>query len=176
MDNRISFPCIPSTSRLVQHCSTSVALHNASGTTVKGILPMKHIWAVILVLVFAIGMVTYTGTASPSLRWVPLITGSILIVAAVLTALGLRFSGFGRWFLGRLWPGQFSAGKQRRVATRLALVLLLAYILWGTGTLLGSLAGTSASVEHLTSTLTVLGVVGAGGTLWAQAVCISRYQ
>ena len=126
---------------------------------------MKHIWAVIFVLAAAIG-------ASSSLEWVPFITGSILIVAAVLIALGLRFSGFGRWFLGRLWPGQFSDGKQKRVATSLVLVLLLAYVLWGIGTLLGSLPGSSSLVEHIKSRLTVLGLLGPCGILWAQAVVV----
>src|SRR5689334_9918720 len=102
---------------------------------------MKHIWAIVFILA-AIG-------ASSSLQWAPLITGSALIVAAVLVGLSLRFSGFGRWFLGRLWPGQFSEVKQKRVATSLALVLLLAYILWGTGTLLGSLGHTSALAEQI---------------------------
>lgn len=127
---------------------------------------MKRIWAIVFVLAAAIG-------ASSPLQWVPLITGSTLIVAAVLIGLSLRFSGFGRWFLGRLWPGQFSDGKQKRVATSLVLVLLLAYVLWGIGTLLGSLPGSSSRVEHIKSLLTVLGLLGSCGILWAQAVLVS---
>ena len=96
----------------------------------------------------------------------------MLIVAAVLIGLSLRFSGFGRWFLGRLWPGQFSDGKQKRVATSLALVLLLTYVLWGIGTLLGSLTRSSPFVEHIESTMTTLGLLGACGILWAQAVWV----
>jgi hypothetical protein len=131
----------------------------------KGTSPMKHIWAIVFVLAAAIG-------ASSPLEWVPLITGSTLIVAAVLIWLSLRFSGFGRWFLGRLWPGQFSDGKQKRVATSLALVLLLAYVLWGIGTLLGSLPGSSSLVEHTKNMLTVIGLLGSCGILWAQAVLV----
>ena len=87
---------------------------------------------------------------------------------------GLRFSGFGRWFLGRLWPGQFADGKQKRLATNLALVLLLAYVGWGMGTLLGSLTRASALVEQIESTLTVLGMLGACGIVWAQVVLARR--
>jgi hypothetical protein len=126
---------------------------------------MKHIWAIVFVLAAAIG-------ASSPLEWVPLITGSILIVAAVLIGLSLRFSGFGRWFLGSLWPGQFSAGKQKRVATSLILVLLLAYVFWGIGMVLGSLPGSSSLVEHIKSRVTVLGLLGSCGILWAQAVVV----
>jgi hypothetical protein len=128
---------------------------------------MKHIWAIIFVLAATIG-------ASSPLQGVPLITGSILIVAAVLIGLSLRFSGFGRWFLGRLWPGQFSDGKQKRVTTSLLLVLLLAYVLWGIGALLGSLPSSSSLVEHIKSTLTVLGLLGSCSILWAQAVLVRR--
>jgi hypothetical protein len=128
---------------------------------------MKHIWAIIFVFVAAIG-------ASSPLQGVPLITGSTLIVAAVLIGLSLRFSGFGRWFLGRLWPGQFTNRQQKRVATILALVLLLAYVLWGVGTLLGSLGRGSALAGQIESTLTVLGLLGACGMLWAQAVWVRR--
>jgi len=96
----------------------------------------------------------------------------MLIVAAVLIGLSLRFSGFGRWFLGRLWPGQFSDGKQKRVATSLAVVLLLTYVLWGIGTLLGSLTRSSPFVEYIESTMTTLGLLGACGILWAQAVWV----
>ena len=128
---------------------------------------MKHIWAIVFVLAAAIG-------ARSPLQSVPLITGSMLIIAAVLIGLSLRFSGFGRWFLGRLWPGQFSDGKQKRVATSLILVLLLAYVLWGIGTLLGSLPGSSSLVEHIRSTLTVLGLLGSCGILWAQEVLVRR--
>src|SRR5215213_11894649 len=103
---------------------------------------MKHLWAIIFVLAAAIG-------ASSPLQGVPLITGSTLIVAAILIGLSLRFSGFGRWFLGRLWPGQFSDGKQKRVATSLVLVLLLAYAFWGIGTLLGSLPGSSSQGQQI---------------------------
>ena len=123
---------------------------------------MKHIWAIVFVLA-AIG-------ASSPLQGVPLITGGMLILAAVLVGLGLRFSGFGRWFLGRLWPGQFADAKQKRVATILALVLVLAYVAWGTGTLLGSLTRSSPMVEQVESMLTVLGMLGACGIVWAQAV------
>lgn len=126
---------------------------------------MKHIWAIVFVLAAAIG-------ASSPLEGVPFITGSLLIVAAVLTGLSLRFSGFGRWFLGRVWPGQFSDGRQKRVATSLALVLLLAYVLWGVGTLLGSITRSSPLVEQIESTLTVLGLLGACSILWAQAVLV----
>jgi len=128
---------------------------------------MKHIWAIVFVLAAAIG-------ASSPLQWVPVITGSMLIVAAILIGLSLRFSGFGRWFLGRLWPGQFSDGKQKRVATSLVLTLLLAYVLWGIGTLLSSVANSSPLVDQLESTLTVLGLLGTCGMLWAQAVLIRR--
>jgi hypothetical protein len=123
---------------------------------------MKRIWAVIFVLA-AIG-------ANSPLEWVPLITGIALIVAAGLTGLSLRFSGFGRWFLDRLWPGQFANGKQRRMATILVLALLLSYLLWGTGTVLESLAGRSHLMEHIDSTLMVLGLLGAGGILFGQVV------
>jgi hypothetical protein len=133
---------------------------------------MKHISAMLVVLGVAISAGTYQETASPSLLWMPLIAGSILIVAAVLTGLSLQFSGFGRWFLGRLWPGEFSDGKHKRVATSLVLVLLLAYALWGIGMLLGSVPGSSSLVEHIRSTLTILGLLGACGTLWAQAVLV----
>ena len=126
---------------------------------------MKHIWAIVFVLAAAIG-------ASSPLQGVPLITGSTLIIVAVLIGLSLRFSGFGRWFLGRLWPGQFSEGKQKRLATSLALVLLLTYVLWGIGTLLGSLTRSSPFVEHIESTITTLGLHGACGILWAQAVWV----
>jgi len=126
---------------------------------------MKHIWAIVFVLAAAIG-------ASSPLQGVPLITGSVLIVAAVLIGLSLRFSGFGRWFLGRLWPGQFSDGKQRRVATGLVLVLLIAYVLWGIGTLLGGLAGSSSLVEQIKNMMTVLGLLGAIGILSAQTVLV----
>ena len=126
---------------------------------------MKHIWAIVFVLAAAIG-------ASSPLQGVPLITGSVLIVAAVLIGLSLRFSGFGRWFLGRLWPGQFSDGKQRRVATGLVLVLLIAYVLWGIGTLLGGLAGSSSLVEQTKNMMTVLGLLGAIGILSAQTVLV----
>ena len=126
---------------------------------------MKHIWAIVFVLVAAIG-------ANSPLQGVPLITGSVLIVAAVLIGLSLRFSGFGRWFLGRLWPGQFSDGKQRRVATSLVLVLLIAYVLWGMGTLLGGLAGSSSLVEQTKNMMTVLGLLGAIGILSAQTVLV----
>jgi len=126
---------------------------------------MKHIWAIVFVLTAAIG-------ANSPLQGVPLITGSVLIVAAVLIGLSLRFSGFGRWFLGRLWPGQFSDGKQRRVATGLVLVLLIAYVLWGIGTLLGGLAGSSSLVEQIKNMMTVLGLLGAIGILSAQAVLV----
>jgi hypothetical protein len=126
---------------------------------------MKHIWAIVFVLAAAIG-------ANSPLQGVPLITGSVLIVAAVLIGLSLRFSGFGRWFLGRLWPGQFSDGKQRRVATGLVLVLLIAYVLWGIGTLLGGLAGSSSLVEQIKNMMTVLGLLGAIGILSAQAVLV----
>jgi len=126
---------------------------------------MKHIWAIVFVLAAAIG-------ASSPLQGVPLITGSVLIVAAVLIGLSLRFSGFGRWFLGRLWPGQFSDGKQRRVATSLVLVLLIAYVLWGMGTLLGGLAGSSSLVEQIKNIMTVLGLLGAIAILSAQAVLV----
>jgi hypothetical protein len=128
---------------------------------------MKHIWAIVFVLAAAIG-------ASSPLQGLPLITGSLLIVAAVLIGLSLRFSGFGRWFLGRVWPGQFSDGKQKRLATSLALLLLLAYALWGIGTLLGSLTRSSALVEQIESTLAVFGLLGACGILWAQAVLVRR--
>ena len=126
---------------------------------------MKHIWAIVFVLAAAIG-------ANSPLQGVPLITGSVLIVAAVLIGLSLRFSGFGRWFLGRLWPGQFSDGKQRRVATGLVLVLLIAYVLWGIGTLLGGLAGSSSLVEQIKNMMTVLGLLGAIGILSAQTVLV----
>ena len=126
---------------------------------------MKHIWAIVFVLVAAIG-------ANSPLQGVPLITGGVLIVAAVLIGLSLRFSGFGRWFLGRLWPGQFSDGKQRRVATSLVLVLLIAYVLWGIGTLLGGLAGSSSLVEQIKNMMTVLGLLGAIGILSAQTVLV----
>ena len=126
---------------------------------------MKHIWAIVFVLAAAIG-------ASSPLQGVPLTTGSMLIVAAVLIGLSLRFSGFGRWFLGRLWPGQFSDGKQRRVATSLVLVLLIAYVLWGMGTLLGGLAGSSSLVEQIKNIMTVLGLLGAIAILSAQAVLV----
>jgi hypothetical protein len=128
---------------------------------------MKHIWAIIFVLAAANG-------ANSPLQGVPLITGSTLIVAAVLIGLSLRFSGFGRWFLGRLWPGQFSDRKQKRVATTLALVLLLAYVLWGVGTLLGSLGRGSPLAGQIESTLTVFGLLGACGMLWAQAVWVRQ--
>jgi hypothetical protein len=128
---------------------------------------MKHIWAIVFVLAAAIGV-------SSPLEGVSLITGSILIVAGVLTGLSLRFSSFGRWFLGRLWPGQFSEGREKRMATSLVLVLLLAYILWGIGTLLGSLPGNSPLVVQIKSTLTILGLFGACGILWAQAVWVRR--
>src|SRR5215207_4699636 len=124
MDNILSFTCVLWGSKLVINDHRSVV-----SPTVKGTSPMKHIWAIIFVLAAAIG-------ASSPLEWVPLITGSILIVAAVLIGLSLRFSGFGRWFLGRRWPGNFSDGREKRVATTLVLVLLLAYVLWGVGTLL----------------------------------------
>ena len=126
---------------------------------------MKYIWAIVFVLAAAIG-------ANSPLQGVPLITGSVLIVAAVLIGLSLRFSGFGRWFLGRLWPGQFSDGKQRRVATGLVLVLLIAYVLWGIGTLLGGLAGSSSLVEQTKNMMTVLGRLGAIGILSAQTVLV----
>ena len=126
---------------------------------------MKHIWAIVFVLVAAIG-------ANSPLQGVPLITGGVLIVAAVLIGLSLRFSGFGRWFLGRLWPGQFSDGKQRRVATSLVLVLLIAYVLWGMGTLLGGLAGSSSLVDQIKNMMTVLGLLGAIAILSAQAVLV----
>jgi len=126
---------------------------------------MKHIWAIVFVLAAAIG-------ANSPLQGVPLITGSVLIVAAVLIGLSLRFSGFGRWFLGRLWPGQFSDGKQRRVATGLVLVLLIACVLWGIGTLLGGLAGSSSLVEQTKNMMTVLGLLGAIGILSAQTVLV----
>ena len=126
---------------------------------------MKHIWAIVFVLAAANG-------ASSPLQGVPLITGSVLIVAAVLIGLSLRFSGFGRWFLGRLWPGQFSDRKQRRVATSLVLVLLIAYVLWGMGTLLGGLAGSSSLVEQIKNIMTVLGLLGAIAILSAQAVLV----
>ena len=126
---------------------------------------MKHIWAIVFVLAAAIG-------ANSPLQGVPLITGGVLIVAAVLIGLSLRFSGFGRWFLGRLWPGQFSDGKQRRVATGLVLVLLIAYVLWGIGTLLGGLAGSSSLVEQTKNMMTVLGLLGAIGILSAQTVLV----
>ena len=126
---------------------------------------MKHIWAIVFVLVAAIG-------ANSPLQGVPLITGGVLIVAAVLIGLSLRFSGFGRWFLGRLWPGQFSDGKQRRVATGLVLVLLIAYVLWGMGTLLGGLAGSSSLVDQIKNMMTVLGLLGAIAILSAQAVLV----
>ena len=126
---------------------------------------MKHIWAIVFVLAAAIG-------ANSPLQGVPLITGGVLIVAAVLIGLSLRFSGFGRWFLGRLWPGQFSDGKQRRVATSLVLVLLIAYVLWGIGTLLGGLAGSSSLVEQTKNMMTVLGLLGAIGILSAQTVLV----
>jgi hypothetical protein len=128
---------------------------------------MKHIWAVIFVLAAAIG-------AHSPVQGVPLITGSTLIIAAVLIGLSLHFSGFGRWFLGRLWPGQFSNRKQKRVATSLALALLFAYLLWGTGTLLESLTGSSSLVKHIDSTLMILGTLGACGVLWAQSVWVRR--
>lgn len=126
---------------------------------------MKHIWAVVFVVAAAIG-------AGSPLQGLPLITGGSLIVAAVLIGLSLRFSGLGRWLLGRLWPGQFSDRAQRRVATSLALALLLAFLLWGTGTLLEHLGSSSAMAAHIDSTLTVLGAIGAGGILWAQAVWV----
>jgi hypothetical protein len=124
---------------------------------------MKHIWAVVFLLAAAIG-------ANSPLEWVPFITGSILIVAAVLMGLSLRFSGFGRWFLGRWWPGQFADRKQRQVATILALALLLSYLLWGAGTVLESLAGGSPLVEHIDSILMILGLLGACGILGGQAI------
>jgi hypothetical protein len=130
---------------------------------------MKHIWAIVFVLAAAIG-------ARSPLQSVPLITGSMLIIAAVLIGLSLRFSGFGRWFLGRLWPGQFSELKQKRVATGLALVLLLAYILWGSGIVLGSLGRSSAIEQQIVSTMTLLGILGACGILWAQAVWVRHGQ
>ena len=126
---------------------------------------MKHIWAIVFVLAAAIG-------ANSPLQGVPLITGGVLIVAAVLIGLSLRFSGFGRWFLGRLWPGQFSDRKQRRVAIGLVLVLLIAYVLWGMGTLLGGLAGSSSLVEQIKNMMTVLGLLGAIGILSAQTVLV----
>jgi hypothetical protein len=52
--------------------------------------------------------------------------------------------------------------------------LLLAYLLWGTATLLESLASSSSLVEHVQSTLTILGTIGACGILWAQAVWVRR--
>jgi hypothetical protein len=127
---------------------------------------MKYIWAIIFVF-------AAMGASSP-LEGVPLITGSILIVAAILIGLSLRFSGFGRWFLGRLWPGQFSDGKQKRVVTRLAVVLLLAYVLWGSGTLLGILASSSPLLEQVVSMLTILGLLGACSILWAQPLLVRR--
>jgi hypothetical protein len=164
MDNILSFTCVLWAGRLVTNDHRSV-----SSPTAKGASLMKHIWAIAFVLVAAIG-------ASSPLQGVPLITGSTLIVAAALIGLSLRFSGFGRWFLGRLWPGQFSDGKQKRVATSLALVLLFAYVFWGIGTLLGSLPGSSSLVEHIKSLLTVLGILGSCGILWAQAVLVRREQ
>jgi hypothetical protein len=124
---------------------------------------MKHIWAVIFVLAAAIG-------AYAPLQGVPAITGCLLIAAAVLSGLSLRFTGFGRWFLGRLWPGQFSDARAKRAATSLVLVLAFAYLLWGTGTLLGTLGGGAYLAEQIGSTLTVFGLVGACGSLWAQTI------
>ena len=126
---------------------------------------MKHIWAIVFVLAAAIG-------ANSPMQGVPLIIGSVLIVAAVLIGLSLRFSGFGRWFLGRLWPGQFSDRKQRRVAIGLVLVLLIAYVLWGIGTLLGGLAVSSSLVEQIKNMMTILGLLGAIAILSAQAVLV----
>src|SRR5215213_9368736 len=162
MDNIVSFTGVLWASKLVINDHWSVA-----SPTVKGASRMKHLWAIIFVLAAAIG-------ASSPLQGVPLITGSTLIVAAILIGLSLRFSGFGRWFLGHMWPGQFSDGKQKRVATSFVLVLLLAYVVWGIGALLGSLAGSLSQVEHIKSTLTVLGLLGACSVLWAQAVILRR--
>jgi hypothetical protein len=162
MDNILSFTRVLWSGRIVINDHRFVA-----SPTVNGRSPMKHIWAIIFVLAAAIG-------ASSPLQGVPLITGSILIVAAVLIGLSLRFSGFGRWFLGRLWPGQFADGKQKRLATSLVLVLLLAYVLWGIGTLLGSLHGSSSLLEQIKSMLTVLGLLGSCGLLWAQAIVVRR--
>jgi hypothetical protein len=130
---------------------------------------MKHIWAVAFILVAAIG-------ASSPLQGVPLATGGMLIAAAILVGLSLRFSSFGRWFLGRLWPGQFANGKQRRLALLLVVVLLLAYVLWGIGTLLGSFTRSSPLLEQVESALTVLGLLGACGVLWAQVLLVRRAE
>lgn len=124
---------------------------------------MKHIWAMLFVLAATVG-------ASSPLPGVPLITGVLLIVVALLTGLSLRFAGFGRWFLDRLWPGQFADGSHRRIATLLVLALLLSYLLWGTGTVLESLGGRSLLMEHIDSTLMILGPLGASGILCGQVI------
>jgi hypothetical protein len=160
MDNTLSFTCVLYADKLVINDYGSVP-----SPTVNRRSLMKHIGAIVFVLAAAIG-------ASSSLQGVPLITGSILIIAAVLTGLSLRFAGFGRWFLGRLWPGQFSDGKRRRVATILVLILLLAYVLWGIGTLLGSLPDSSSLVQQIRSTLTVLGLLVSCSILWAPAILV----
>jgi hypothetical protein len=129
---------------------------------------MKQILAVVFILAVAFGVGSYHETTSTSLHWIPLLTGSILIVAAVLTGLSLRFSGFGRSFLGRLWPGQFLEGRHKRTATARVIGLLLAYLLWGIGTLLHS--GGSPQLEGIERALTVLGALGVCGALWAQRV------
>jgi hypothetical protein len=126
---------------------------------------MKHIWAIVFVLAAAIG-------AGSPLAGVPLITGCLLIVAAALLGLSLRFASFGRWFLGHLWPGQFSDRRAKRLATSLVLVLLLACTFWGIGTLLGSLPGSSPLIKQIESMMTVLGLLGTCGILWAQAVLV----
>jgi hypothetical protein len=136
---------------------------------------MKHIWAIVLVLAFAIGIAKYQQPASsPMHTWVPLITGSILIAAAILAGLSLRLPRLGRWFLGRMWPGQFSDGKQKRIATGCVFGLLLAYLLWGSGALLSSLDSSSPLWGGVESALTILGALGVCATLWLQAVLVRR--
>jgi hypothetical protein len=128
-----------------------------------------------MVLAFAIGIATYQETTSLSSHtWVRPTIGGILIVAAILTGLSLKLPGLGRWFLGRMWPGRFSDGKQKHRATGLVFGLLLAYLMWGSGTLLGSIAGSSPLWGRVESAMTILGALGACAILWAQAALVRQ--
>jgi hypothetical protein len=170
MVNMLSFPKHSSAHRL--YTVRSAVPHIVGGTLrSKGFSPMKHIVAIVFILAVAVGVGSYHET-STSLDWIPLLTGSILIAAAVLTGLSLRFSGFGRSFLGRLWPGQFSEGRHKRTATARVIVLLFAYLLWGIGTLLQS--GGSSQLESIERALTVLGTLGVCGALWVPQLVLIK--